>query len=572
MSSVLARTAEPGAARRSSPTDSSASFVHRSPLRLAAAASLWIAGPGNWPLWQALLMLPESHASLRGLLFLPGLALMIAALSFALLALASWRRVLKPAIALLLLSAALGAHFMGQYGVVIDPTMMANVFGTDPREVRDLVNLPLAWSLLGLAGLPIAWMLRRPLAYGAWPRRLRRNLLAALAGLLAVLMLAIGFYPDLSGTMRNHKQLRYLVNPFNGYYSLGRAAYLDGRAQTQALRPIGLDARPAPPRPGQRPPLLLLVVGETARADHFGLNGYGRDTTPGLAARGVLSFHQVSSCGTNTAASLPCMLSHEGKAAYESHDDRYENLLDLLQRAGLAVLWVENQAGCKGVCERVPHTRPEIAAPGAAAPDARLCPGGECFDEALLTGLDARLAALPVERRERGVVLVLHQIGSHGPAYAARSPADRKPFQPECASTVLHQCPRETLINSYDNSIAYTDRLLSKAIDWLQNMQSGYDTRLLYLSDHGESLGENGLYLHGLPYALAPREQTHVPMVAWLPDRSLHADRLDAACLRARLDTPLTHDHLFHTVLGLARVQASEYRAALDALDPCRAH
>jgi len=571
MSSLSAGAAQSDIGHRSTFAEAPASlFGNRSPIRLAVIVGVWIAGPCNWPLWKAMLALPDTTAGLRGYMFLPGLALMIAAACTALLAQLAWRAVFKPAIALLLLSAAVMAHFMGQYGVVIDPTMMANVFGTDPREVRDLVNLPLLLSLVGLAGLPIAWISRRPLHYGSWPRRVRGNLLAVLTSLVALVALAFACYQDLSGTMRNHKELRYLVNPLNGYYSLGRAAYLARRVQTHELQPIGLDARPSPVLPGQRTPLLMLVVGETARADHFGLNGYSRNTTPGLAERGVLSFRNVTSCGTNTAASLPCMLSHEGKEAHEAADDRYENLLDLLQRAGLAVLWIENQAGCKGVCDRVPNTRPEIPALGATPLGTDLCPGGECLDEALLHGLDARLAALPAERRARGVVLVLHQMGSHGPAYALRSPPDRKPFQPECKSTVLHQCPEEALRNSYDNSIAYTDHVVSQAIDWLRTQQRDYDPRLLYLSDHGESLGENGIYLHGLPFAIAPREQKHVPLVAWLPPQSLQADRFDAACLRARLDLPLTHDNLFHTVLGLARVQASEYRPKLDALGPCR--
>ncbi len=540
----------------------------RNPVLPIVAASLWLAGPANWPLWRSLAALPELQSP-RGAAFALALGLMLAALTAALLGLLAWRATLKPAIALLLVVAAVAAHYMGTYGVVIDPTMIVNALGTDAREVRDLLDARLLVSLALLAGLPLWWLRRLKIAHPPWRTAGLGNAALVVLGLASVLVLGFAFYPDLAGTMRTHKALRYQISPYNALYSAGRVATRRAGPAAAPL-PIGLDARPLPPQAGQKPPLLLLVIGETARADHFALNGYGRDTTPELRALDVLSFRQVSACGTSTAASLPCMLSAVGRARHEARERDSENLLDLLQRAGLAVLWVENQAGCKEVCTRVPHTRPEQPAPGATAPDASLCPGGECLDGALLHGLDERLAALPAERRARGVVLVLHQMGSHGPAYAARSPAGRKPFQPECRSPALPQCDRAALVNAYDNSIAYTDHVLAGAIAWLGRQAGRHDPALLYLSDHGESLGENGLYLHGMPYAVAPPEQTRVPLIAWLPPQTLAADRLDAGCLRGRLDAPLSHDHLFHTVLGLARVGAGEYRAALDALAPCR--
>jgi lipid A ethanolaminephosphotransferase len=314
----------------------------------------------------------------------------------------------------------------------------------------------------------------------------------------------------------------------------------------------------------------MLVVGETARADHFQLNGYARPTNPELSQRGVVSFGDVTSCGTNTAASLPCMFSALGRAAFVAHKGAQENLLDVAQRAGLAVLWLDNQAGCKGVCERVPHAVAGEPAPGMPPPAAGLCHDGECYDEALLAGLDARLAALPAERRARGVLLVLHQMGSHGPAYWLRSPPGRKPFQPECRTNVLQQCDRQAIVNAYDNTIAYSDHVLAGAIDWLGRQSAQYDAALLYVSDHGESLGENNLYLHGLPWSFAPREQKHVPMIVWLAPRAQAELGVTIACLAARRDAALSHDNLFHTTLGYLGVATQAYRRELDALAPCR--
>ena len=536
-----------------------------SPLALAAIASLWIASFGNWPLWRALARLPEM-ASPRGALFFIGFGLMIAALTTAFLSLLAWRHTIKPAITFVLLSAAIGAYFMGAYGIVLDPTMMTNVLQTDPREVRELLSDQFALNLLVLAVLPIAWLWRVRIRPMGMASQSMRNLLAIVASFVLIAALIAALFADLSSTMRNHRSLRYLVNPVNSYYSLGVIVKQANARPKGPLQPIGQDARVVERSTSGRPPLLLLVIGETARADHFAVNGYARPTTPELAREHVVSFTDVKSCGTNTAASLPCMLSALGRSGFEARERDQENLLDLVQRAGLAVLWVDNQSGCKGLCDRVPNAAAIDPPPGAMPRPATLCADGECFDEALLLDLDQRLALLPPERRERGVLLVLHQMGSHGPAYFKRSPPGRKPFVPECSSAVLRECDREALINAYDNSIAYTDHVLGEVIRWLKGKATSHESMLLYVSDHGESLGEGNIYLHGLPYALAPREQTHVPMIAWLGMQNTE----QTACLIERRQTPLTHDHLFHTVLGLLDIQASEYRKALDAFATCR--
>ena len=548
---------------RSVTSNPASAHAGRNPLTLAVAAALWIASFANWPLWQSLLALPETNSG-RGALFLAGFGLMIAALLTALLAFVAWRFTVKPAIALFVLSAAFGAHFMGTYGVVIDSTMMVNVVQTDPREVRDLLSWRLLLGVAFLGGVPLLALWRVRIQRLGAAAQLGRNVIGLFVALALFAALLFALFADLSATMRNHKTLRYLINPLNSFYALADIGLQSTARPAGPPQPIGLDARITPRASGTQPPLVLLVVGETARADHFSLNGYERPTNPALAALDVVSFRDVSSCGTSTAASLPCMFSHLGRKQFERRERNAENLLDLVQRTGMAVLWLDNQSGCKGLCKRVPTAQAIDAAPGRAVPGAQLCQDGECLDEALLVGLDARLAALPAERRERGVLLVLHQMGSHGPAYYKRSPANRKPFVPECTTNVLQQCDRASLVNAYDNSIAYTDHVLAQTVQWLQGQAAQFDTTMLYVSDHGESLGENNLYLHGLPYAVAPREQKHVPMIVWSAAAPV------TACLREKRDQPLTHDHLFHSVVGLLGISASEYQAGLDLFAACR--
>ncbi|MBL0421672.1 phosphoethanolamine--lipid A transferase [Ramlibacter sp. AW1] len=545
----------PGAARR----HARPRVATVAPWKLVAAASLWMAALPNLPLWSALAYLGV-FAEASGWILAWGLAVAISAGVFAFVSVFSWRWTLKPLLVVLLVASSVAAHFMQAYGVVFDSTMLDNIVQTDLREAAALASPTLlAWVLL--LGVVPAWLVvRTPVDFVRWPRQVARNAGAVAVALLVVVLSLLACFQPLASQMRNHKQLRYLITPLNMVYAAGVATaqpFLHRGARVA----IGEDARRQAVA-GARPPLLVLVVGETARSDHFGLNGYARDTTPRLAARGVASWRQAWSCGTNTATSLPCMFSHLGREGVGSAG-AYENLLDVVQRAGLAVLWIDNQSGCKGVCDRVPHVV------NSAELHPRHCKDGECLDAVLLEGLDEHIAALPEARRARGVVVVLHQMGSHGPAYSRRSPPEAKRFQPECTRADLQACDREALVNAYDNSIAYTDQVLASTIDWLDGRRQHYDAAMVYVSDHGESLGEHNLFLHGLPYAMAPDAQKHVAWITWLSPEVEQRSAMRMDCLRSLRDRPVSHDHFFHAVLGLLQVRSAVYRRDRDPYLAC---
>ena len=542
----------------------------RGALRPATAiilAALWIATIANLALWRALAGLPEL-ANGRGLAFGIGFGVMIAAAHVALLSLLAWRWTLKPALALFLLAAAGGAYFMLSYGVVIDRTMMVNVLLTDTREARELLSWRLLGALLLLGVLPLALLWRTPLRWATPLRQAGHNAILLVAS-CALLAGAGGlFFQDLSATMRNHTQLRYLINPLNSFYAIAIMGRKPIQRSGVAVAPLGEDAHLPALAAGARPPLVIMVLGETARADHLGLNGYARDTTPRLAQENVVSLRNVWSCGTNTAASVPCMFSNLGREAFENRQTNTEGLVDVLQRAGLAVLWLDNQAGgCKGVCDRVPKV--DYRQLQATAPE--LCADDECFDEIMLRGLDERIAQLPAERRARGVVVFMHQMGSHGPAYYKRTPAGFKKFMPECTTNALQQCPREQVVNAFDNTILYNDHFLASAIDWLKQRDKQWAPAMVYLSDHGESLGENNLYLHGLPYRFAPDAQKHVPWIFWLSPTFERQSGITLACLARQQGEKLSHDHYFHSTLGLLGVQTQVHDPARDVFTSCRA-
>lgn len=528
-----------------------------SALWIVLAASGWMAAFGNGALWQRLAALGLLDGP-RGWAFAAGMGLMIAALLTTLLSLLAWRFTLKPAVSALLLATALASHFMLSYGVVVDPGMMVNALQTDVHEAGGLLDLRLLLSVVLLALLPMGLLWRQPVAYGSAGRQLARNALLLVLPLFVFAGTLMASFQALAAVMRSHTEMRYLINPLNTVYALGRIAAGPLQRGHGPLEAIGQDAHLRPDRPVEtaRPPLLVLVVGETARSGNFSLNGYARPTTPELARQRVASMRNAWSCGTSTAASLPCMFSHLGRVRFNERTHDAENLLDVLQRAGLAVLWLDNQAGCKGVCERVPH--------------ASTCPQGECLDEVMLQGLDGRLQALDPARRAQGTVLVLHQMGSHGPAYHLRSPAAFKRFVPECATASLQDCPREQVVNAYDNTIAYTDHFLALTIAWLERHEADARTALVYVADHGESLGEHNIYLHGLPYRVAPDEQKRVPWITWLSPAWESATGLSTACLQQRADAARSHDHYFHSVTGLMDVASSAYRLELDAYADCR--
>ena len=492
------------------------------------------------------------------------LALALLALNFLVLGLFCHGRLLKPVAALLILVAAGGSHFIGTFGVYLDPSMLRNALRTDPAEARELIGPALALRLGLQAALPIAvlaWLplRRRPFAKAALTRGLW--LLGALALLVVAVM--IEFRP-LSSMMRNQRELRYLITPANVLWSAGSVIAADLKGAARPRQPIGLDAAPGPRMSARtRPMRVVLVVGETARAANWGLNGHARQTTPELAAvPGLINFPQTSSCGTNTEVSVPCMFAPVGRRDYD--EDRIrgsESLLHVLARAGVDVLWRDNQSGCKGVCEGLPSEEMvRLDPPG-------LCAEGRCLDEALLAGLDERLASA----RGSGLI-VLHMLGNHGPSYFRRYPERFARFQPACQSDDLRQCDSTAIANAYDNALLYTDHVLVTLIARLQAQaqSSQVDTAMIYLSDHGESLGESNLFLHGLPWAIAPEVQKRVPMVMWFSDGLARQERLDLDCLRRRAAQPAAHDHLFHTLLGLLDVRTALHEPALDLLAGCR--
>lgn len=524
---------------------------------------LLLLGLANGPFWSNLLATRDWHTLASWRLAISSFVV-LASWQYFLVALIAIGPLLRPLVSVLVLLSLISSYYMHHYGVVIDPSMLRNILQTDWHEAHELLH-PGLFVQLAVALVPLIFVWRIPLQTRPW----RTAVLARSLTLLCAALLGSGglwlSYQDLGAMLREHKAMRYQLVPGNVVWSLGRVLVSEVQAQSM-LSPIPLD--PVTPRQRSestsKPRLLVMVVGETVRAANFGLDGYERMTTPKLARLGaeIVNFSAVSACGTATAVSLPCMFSRYGRADYDESAIRaQESLLQLAARAGIAVTWLDNQSGCKGVCQGLES----IDLAGVQRP--AHCQNEECHDEVLLEGLQQSLAAHATDQDR---LIVLHQLGNHGPAYYQRYPASFEKYTPACHNNDLGRCSRAEIINAYDNAIGYTDHLLAQTIQALRAWQSHYDVALLYVSDHGESLGEHGLYLHGLPYAIAPREQLQVPLLWWLPEDTATALAIRRSCLHNQADQPASHDLIYSSVLGYMALSTPSYHKARDVFADCR--
>ena len=527
-----------------------------------ALVALLLAAAANARFWSAFIGAAGglSYASLP---LLAGAFLIVVLFFNACLTAASFRYVAKPVLIALLLAAAVASHFIAAYGIVIDKAMIQNVFETDTREAVELLDWQLALRVAVLGVLPSLWVARARIRYAHGVRGLLRQAGIAGGSLALAALLLMCLFKNLAPALHEHRELRFLLVPTNVIQAVH--GYLHGRwAQPVVVAPLGRDAVKGAAWAGQtRKTLTVIVVGETARAASFSLNGYPRQTNPRLSrVDGLVNFSNVSACGTATAVSVPCVFSNLGRDGYsQSRASSQEGLLDVLAHAGLNVLWRDNNSGCKGVCDRVAYQ--DLSRP---APHDSRCLGDECYDERLLDGLPELMRAGASD-----TVLVLHQKGSHGPAYASRYPQGFGRFGPVCDGGQFEKCSRASIQAAYDNTILYTDHVLASAIERLRELarEQDVDTALLYFSDHGESLGENNVYLHGAPYMLAPAEQTRVPMMLWMSDGFSARFGIDRTCLNARRGQALSHDNVFHSVLGMLDIRTAVLNPRLDLFHAC---
>ncbi|ART81616.1 hypothetical protein CBP31_02360 [Oceanisphaera profunda] len=486
----------------------------------------------------------------------------------------------------IILSALLN-YVMFHYGTIVDRDMIVNVLETNAGEAKSYLNASaLLWFVFtGL--LPAVLLLKLSIRRSTVWRELGMKLVSVVLSVLVILLIAVFYYKDYASVGRNNHYLNKMIIPTHFAHSLYK--YLDDSYFTtpEPYQTLGEDAALLTQAKTGRKQVMVMMVGETARAANFQLGGYERDTNAFTQALtnahsdaksgantnmpSVTYFQDVTSCGTATAVSVPCMFSHQSRTDFsDTQAANQDNLMDIVARAGIKTVWLENDGGCKGACAR---TETIAFEPNATNP---VCDGDYCQDQVLLEGLSEQLKNITAASNQTDLIqaerylIVLHMVGSHGPTYYKRYPQEFAHFQPDCQRSDIQNCDARQLNNTYDNTIYYTDYIISQVIKQLQE-RDDLDTGLLYVSDHGESLGESGLYLHGMPYALAPKEQTQVPMLTWFSEGFAANKQLDEGCLAARAkENEYSHDNLFDSMLGLLDVSTAIYRPQLDIFSSCR--
>ncbi len=503
------------------------------------------------------------YQGMKAQLFLVATVFVLIALYNLLLQILDWKWTAKFFAIILVFIGGFSAYFVSSLGVVISPDQIQNIAQTDPAEASDLMSIQLFLWTIGFVILPIfliLWVRIKPQNIGKVLVFKGLNIvgsLAVIAGLLFV------FYVDYAAIFRENRDLKGMISPQNTIAST--ISYFHKKAPKKDLPLVryGEDATLVEDTTKHLPKVMVLVVGETARAESFALNGYAKETNPELSKQaGLINYSQVSSCGTATAVSLPCMFSGMPRKDYDEHlASHREGLLDIAQRAGYKVTWIDNNSGCKGACDRVE----QFIIPQDL--EQKWCKDGECQDGILVDSLNLYLSKLPQNDTEQHLI-VLHQMGSHGPAYYKRAPSEFQKFKPTCDTNAIQGCSATELVNSYDNTIVYTDYILNQIIETLK-AQKNYQTGFWYLSDHGESTGESGMYLHGAPYAIAPSQQTHVPMLMWFSDAWKASSPKQVECLAQQKSATLSQDNLFPSLLSLLNVKTQVIDQKNNMLHQC---
>lgn len=526
-----------------------------SPALLTVFSIAFMFGVDNSTFWYIASDVFSGH-----LLSLMGYMAAVFCLTLAAFSLFAFRWTVKPFLISMLILAAMTSYYVDTLGIIVDRDMIQNVMVTTVAESRHLITLGYVTHILAFGVFPsliVMWVRIRP----------QRRVWAAVTPIVTFvvsLALATGLLmvdlKSYASILRERKDFMSSYQPGAPLVGAIRYAKMISRSANLVLTSTGMDAKAGAAYDApQKPMLTIVVAGETARAQNFSLNGYDVDTNPELSKLPVINFSNTHSCGTATAVSLPCMFSKFSQDSYSfEKGTSTENVLDVLGHAGLNVEWWDNNTGDKAIAARFDTRRlTNLKNP-------EFCATGECIDGIFLEPLKEYIASV-----NKDTVLVLHQIGSHGPTYYQRYPAEFERFKPACRTAEFKKCTPQEITNAYDNTIAYTDHILAQTINMLA-ANDGLATSLIYVSDHGESLGESGLYLHGAPYFMAPETQTHVPMILWMSDAFQSRFSIDESCVADQRDKALSHDNLFHSLLGLLDIHTAERNPDLDIFTPCK--
>ena len=449
-------------------------------------------------------------------------------------------------------------HFMITYGIAFDANMLINATETNYNEAIEFINLKFILFIIFLGILPAIFVYKR--INIEFPHYWKNKIILSIAPLLLIFLITLPCHLSertLDFVRENQRITSYII-PINYIEASIEFCFLKIKSYINSLNLISIsdDATIEEKNynKNDKKNLIVFVMGESARAKNFSLNGYKRNTNEFLNnyKDDIISFKNFESCGTFTALSLTCTFSHLPRKEFDyAKSFKYESLIDIFDKVGFDVSWRSNNGKCKGICDRVKHSLVKSF-------------GNNVYDDLLLKAFDMDLNRLT----EKNNLIILHGRGSHGPLYYKRYPKEFEIYKPAC-NDELDKCSVEEIVNAYDNSIYYTSYILKEIIDRLTKLDDKYNTMLIFMSDHGQSLGENGIFMHSAPFDTAPIDQKNPAFFIWLNDNFANTFNINKQCLISKINSNLSQDNIFHSMLGLFKIHSKYYNKNLDIFSDC---
>ncbi|GAA6528953.1 phosphoethanolamine transferase EptA [Segatella asaccharophila] len=425
---------------------------------------------------------------------------------------------------------AVCVYFINTYSIIIDESMMGNVFDTHYSEASSFFSIRMFLYVLIFGVAPAVWVIRSKIT----KEKPKRFFTISSLSLLFLLILSFANASNWLWVDKHSKQLGGLAMPWS--YTVNTSLFYIHKHQKNRKEIL----LPNATIENNKKAVVILVIGESARRADFSLYGYKRNTNPLLSKTPNLHWFKATSGGTYTTAGVKCILE------YKNTRDLYEILPNYLYRNNVDVYWRTTNWGEPPVHIKHYETKGELI---SECKSNKNCHYNCHYDEVLLTGLKKEILA----SKKNKIFIVLHTSTSHGPTYSTKYPPQFEVFKPVCHSVELGDCPRAQLVNAYDNTIVYTDYILHSIIGILKQLK-GYDCAMIFVSDHGESLGEKNLYMHGLPLSIAPKEQYEIPFIVWVSDGSR----------QLKPERNLTQWNVFHSVLNFLSVKSPIYNEKMN--------
>lgn len=462
------------------------------------------------------------YSSLSGITIIISLIILMLVLNafvFYLIFFAS-RLVGKILLVLFFIINSIAVYFVNTYGVIIDESMIGNVLNTNGEESTSFFSIKLVLYIIVLGVIPAIYIIKAKIINVT----LKRFLITSSLTLLFVLTLVFVNASNWLWIDKNSKTLGGLAMPWS--YTVNTSLFYIHQYKKNEKEIL----LPNATIKDNKKSVVVLVIGESARSQNFSLYGYKKNTNPLLSKVPNLFHFEATSGATYTTAGVKCILEHTHT------DDLYEVLPNYLYRNNVDVIWRTSNWGEPPIHIKEYQNRDFLK---------RTCKVEDCnYDEILLTGLKEQILA----SKKNKILIVLHTSTSHGPTYSKKYPPRFETFKPVCNSVELGKCSQTELINAYDNTIVYTDYILYHVIEDLKALKE-FNSAMIFVSDHGESLGENNLYMHGLPLSIAPKEQYEIPFIVWTSDGSK----------QLKPNKVLSQNNVFHSVLKFLSVQSPIY-------------